>query len=64
MILEIPQNTTKVILTLGIQSASGEFDVDYVRIYRCEESDESVTVSVPENREALAIPRGPGKGTR
>ncbi len=34
MILEIPQNTTKVILTLGIQSASGEFDVDYVRIYR------------------------------
>lgn len=63
MVLEIPRDTTEIVLTLGIQGGAGEFDVDSIRISRCIESDESEDRAIPVNKEALAIPKGEGKGS-
>jgi len=62
MVQNIPGNAEKVSLTLGIQEASGTFDVAAVKIYRCVETDDPNQEKSAVNLEAKAIPRGPGKG--
>ncbi len=64
MVQLIPANTESISLTLGIQLASGTFEVASVKIYRCVEVDNPVAVKPPVNLEAQAIPRGPGHGTK
>lgn len=60
----IPENTEKLTLTLGIQEASGTFEVAGVKIFRCVETDDPAHGRPAVNAEALAIPRGPGRGAR
>ena len=60
----IPDNADKVTLSLGIQNASGTFEVAGVRIFRCVETDDPSEGKPAVNAEAQAIPRGPGKGAK
>lgn len=64
MVQNIPANVEKITLALGIQEASGTFEVADVKIYRCVETDDPNLGKPPVNREAQAIPRGPGKGAK
>lgn len=64
MVQEIPDNVETISLSLGIQEASGTFEVADVKIYRCVEADDPGLGKPPVNREAQAIPRGPGRGTK
>lgn len=64
MVQNIPDNVEKITLALGIQEASGTFEIADVKIYRCVETDDPGLGKPPVNLEAQAIPRGPGKGTK
>lgn len=62
LVENIPDNAERVTLTLGIQNASGSFEVAGVKIYRCVETHDPAEGKPAVNLEAKAIPRGPGKG--
>ncbi len=63
-IVLLPPDTNQISFSTGIQEASGTFDVANIRIWQVKEvPDSDVTPVKPVNREAAAIPRGPGKGT-
>lgn len=62
MVQNIPGNVEKVSLALGIQEASGTFEIADVKIYRCVETDDPGEGKPTVNLDAQAIPRGPGKG--
>lgn len=58
----LPPDTNRLVLSAGIQEASGAFHVANIRIYRVKEVPDS-EVKAPANPEAARIPRGTFKGT-
>ena len=64
MVQNIPDKVEKITLSLGIQEASGTFEIADVKIYRCVETADPGLGKPAVNREAQAIPRGPGRGTK
>ena len=59
----LPSDTRRMVLSTGIQEASGAFYVSRIRIYRVKEVPDS-EVKAPPNPEAARIPRGTFRGTK
>lgn len=64
LVTMIPADTPTLTLSLGIQQAAGEFEVESIRIFRCVETDDPGIGKPAVNSAAPAIPRGPGKGAK
>ena len=63
MVLLLPPDIQSASLTIGIQHGVGTYEVANLSIHRCVEKDLPV-MAAPVNREAQAIPRGSGQGTK